>query len=120
MKTLTHFLRTFLFFWGVLAITACAQLGVSPADTFNKKLAAGYVTVQTVGDGIEILARAGKITKSEGQNLLNSNKDALAGLDAAAVLARTSPVLAQDRLALTITALTVLQSYIATKQGTIK
>ena len=109
--------------WGWLAIfafallSACASLGVPPADTFAKRIAAGYVTVQTVSEGASKLLATGRITPDEARKVHAGLDDAIDGLDAARTLANTDISAAQTRLQSTITILTTLQAYLASKQG---
>jgi hypothetical protein len=112
------------FAWGWLAIfafamlSACASLGVPPADTFAKRLAAGYVTVQTVADSAAKLHAAGRITSDEARHVRSGLQETLAGLDAARAVGATDPAAAQTRLQASIQMLTALQAYLSTKQGT--
>lgn len=96
-------------------LTACAQLGIAPADTFNKKLAAGYVTVQTVAEGTTSLLKAQKISKGDAQNVAATNVTALTALDTAADMSKTNIGAADTKLTATIGILTALQAYLATK-----
>jgi hypothetical protein len=98
-------------------LSACASLGVPPADTFAKRIAAGYVTVNTVADGTAKLLSARRITLDEARKVHAGLDEALAGLDAARTLADTDLATAETRLLATIQVLTALQAYLATKQG---
>lgn len=102
----------------LVCLTACQSLGVPPADTFQKRLAAGYATVQTVADSTRSLLTAGKVTPSEAQRVQKANTEALAGLDAAATLARTDLTQADTRLTVAITVLSGLQAFLATHGAT--
>jgi hypothetical protein len=99
-------------------LSACASLGVPPADTFAKRLAAGYVTVQTVAEGAAKLHAAGRITSDEARRVHAGLGDAVVGLDAAGALGSTDLAAAQTRLQASIQVLTALQAFLATKQGT--
>lgn len=107
------------FFLGlaVACLTACASLGVPPADTFAKKLAAGYATVQTVAESGRTLWAAGKLTGPQAQHVHDVNAEALAALDAAGTMAKTDLSAADTRLTTTITVLAGLQAFLATQQG---
>lgn len=113
----TRFVR-FLMLAAVALLTACAQLGVPPADTFQKRLAAGYTTVATVADSARTLLVTGRITPADAQRVEKTNTEALAGLDAAAQLAQTSPGQADTRLTVAITVLSGLQAFLATHGAT--
>lgn len=99
-------------------LSACASLGVPPADTFAKRLAAGYVTVNTVSDSTAKLLAARRITLPEARKVHAGLDDALAGLDAARTLSNTDLGAAETRLQATVHVLTALQALLATKQGT--
>jgi hypothetical protein len=94
------------------AASACAELA---PDTFNKKLATGYATVQTVNQSASTLLMAGKITKRDAQNVVDTSRTAVVGLDAAAQLGKTDLAAADAKLNATIAILTALQTYLATK-----
>jgi len=107
----------FLLGLAVVCLTACASLGVPPADTFNKKLAAGYATVQTVAESASTLWKAGKLTGPQAQHVHDVNAEALAALDVASSMSKTDMTGANNRLTATITVLAGLQAFLATQQG---
>jgi hypothetical protein len=98
-------------------LSACSSLGVPPADTVAKRLAAGYVMVNTVADGASKLLATGRITPDEARRVHGGLQEAVAGLDAAGAIGATDPAAAQNRLQASITILTTLQAYLASKQG---
>jgi hypothetical protein len=110
VKRLSPIAYLFLIFAFVLQ--GCAELA---PDTFNKKLATGYATVQTVNQSASTLLSAGKITKKDAQNVVDTSRAALVGLDAAKDLAATDLASAETKLAATAAILTALQTYLATK-----
>lgn len=97
-------------------LTACASMGIPPADTFNKRLATGYATVQAVADSAMALHHSGRLTREEAADVGRQLNGAVGALDAAAIMFRTDPVAAENRLAVTITALTALQAFLAQKE----
>ena len=111
-------IQRLLILLAIACLTACQSLGVPPADTFNKKLAAGYATVQTVADSTRSLFAAGKIAPADAQRVQKANTEALAGLDAASALARTDMTQADTRLTVAITVLSGLQAFLATHGAT--
>ena len=99
----------------VISLSACAQLGIAPADTFNKKVAAAYETVAAVDDTAIALVKAGKLSKAEAQTVKTSTDGAIAGIAAASTM--TDPTAAQNRLAVVTASLVALQTFLATHQG---
>lgn len=97
----------------LVIITGCAALGMQPADTFNKKTLAAVTLVQTVADGAAAGLAAGKLSKSDAQNVVNTSKAALSAIDVAESLHATDPKAGEDKLAATLAILTALQSYLA-------
>ncbi len=96
-------------------LTACAALGVSPADTFNKKLAAGYQTVHVVAEVAVAARNAGKLKPEEVAEVIGHLESAVAGLDAARGLSGTDIASADARLTSAIAILSALQSFLATR-----
>lgn len=106
-----RFLLTILF----AVLSGCAAIGMAPADTFAKKVAAADVTVQTVADGAAAALAAGKITKEEAASVSKTARKALAAIDAAESLHATDPKAAEDKLAATLAILNALSAYLATQ-----
>ncbi len=96
----------------LLMLHACAFLGVPKADTFNKQLAGGYVTVTSIRQLGTTLVTSGKLKPDDADNVLKQTDNARAGLDIAKAL---GPVEGRDKLSSTLTVLTGLQGYLATK-----
>jgi hypothetical protein len=114
----TGFLAAFLLVCVATLLGACAQLGVPAADTFNKKLIAGYTTVETISVSTATLFTAGKITREQKDNAVIGLRAALTGLDSAAALAKTDVAGADTNLTKIVTGLTALQALLATQQLT--
>lgn len=109
----THPLFAFVF---ALLLAACAQLGVPAADTFNKRLLAGYQTVETIASTAGTLRTAGKLSDSDRDNVVATSRTAIAGLDVAKQVYATNPQAGDDKLTATITVLSALSAYLATKE----
>jgi len=97
----------------VIALAACAQLGIAPADTFNKKVAAGYESVATLADSADALFKSGKLSKADAQKVKATLDGATAGLASVQSIAATDPLAAQNRLAAIIAALSAAQAIVA-------
>lgn len=91
-----------------LCIAACSTLGILPADTFNKKVAAAVTSVNTASQLTLTLLQAQKISPDESDHFIDRAEEAQNGIDAARALHSTDPSDAADKLGLTINALTVL------------
>lgn len=109
MRTLQRLL--FINFVAAL-LFACSTVGMPTPQTFNERLAAGYVTVTTVRDTATTLVSAGKISATDAQNVQTQADNARAALDLARDAFKSNPTAAQDKLGLTISALSALQSYL--------
>ena len=99
----------------VISLSACAQLGIAPADTFNKKVAAGYSTVAAVADTANALAAQGKLSKADAEKVHATIDGSIAGLAAAEGIAKTDPAAADNRLTAIIAALQAAQAILASK-----
>jgi len=117
---LKHLLRNFLLLWGVVLLQACASLGTPPIDTFNKRVAVAYTTIQTVAESATILQNARKLSPAEVSKIRYGLHESLDGVAAAETLAKTDLGGAQTRLTATIQVLTVLQAFVAAKQESAK
>lgn len=111
MTRLARWLCTIL----LLLASGCAALGVSPADTFNKKLAAAYSTHAAVTESALVLYKADKLSKLDAGKIAEQTSIALSALDAAAVLSKTDITTAESRLVATIAILTALQAHLQEK-----
>lgn len=113
-------LRNFLLLWGLVLLQACAGFGTPPIDTFNKRVAVAYSTIQTVAESAAILQRAGKLSPADVGKIRSGLHDVLDGTAAAEALAKTDLGGAQTRLTATIQVLTILQAFVAAKQESAK
>lgn len=97
-------------------LPACAQLGIAAPETFNQKLAVGYITVTAVRETATKLVVAKKLNPDDAQNVQNQADTARAGLDVARDMFKATPVVADNKLTSVTTALRALQTYLASKQ----
>lgn len=97
-----------------LGLSACQQLGVAPADTFNKKLLSGYTTVQAVADSAKVLQVAGKLSQADRDKVVATNMAAIQALDLAATVHKTDPAAGDAKLQATLLSLQALQAYLQT------
>lgn len=107
--------RTLTLAFLAVALAACAQLGLAPADTFNKRVAVAVTTVQTVSDAATASLQAGKLSLSDAKNVATTSRQALQAIDVATTLHATNAQAGEDKLAATLAILTALQSYLATQ-----
>lgn len=91
-------------------LMACAELGLAPADTFEKKLAYAYGTYTAVQQSAASALAAKEITKADAQQVLTLGDQARALLDAAKVVG--DPTEAQNKLLLATQILQQLQTYL--------
>jgi len=119
----------YLLFAAILA--ACAQFGTPPVDTFNKRVAVAYATVQTVADGALSAYKAGKLSDSDRTNVVTTGRAAVQGIMVAQNLhlqacplrpqvetpdpACSAPA-ADAKLTATLAVLSALQAYLATQE----
>lgn len=99
------------------ALSACASLGMQTPDTFNKRVAAAYLTVQTIAETATAAVNTGKLSKADAANVVTTSRAALAAIGVASGLYATNPQAGEDKLAATLAILVALQSYVATQQG---
>jgi hypothetical protein len=98
-----------------MLVVACGVLGIPKPENFSEKLASGYTTVTGVRNTAATLLTAEKIGSADAQNIQDGADNARAGLDIARTLQGTDPTAAQNRLTATLTVLTALEAYLATK-----
>lgn len=100
--------------WLLAALLVGCAAGTPQADTFNKKMAATYITVQTIADATTAGVKAGKISKADGANVAAQANAALQALDVARALYSSDPKAADDKLVATVAILQALQAYLGT------
>lgn len=93
-------------------LCACAQLGLVTPQSFQERLAAGYVATTTVRSTATALLEASKISPGDAQNVQEGANSARAGLDIARDMQASEPAAADARLTAAITALSALAKYL--------
>lgn len=110
-------LQRYTLFYLVAMLTACAQIGLPPAETFSERLAAAYsLNTQIRATATELL-KAKKISSSDGEQVLEQTNNARAGLDVARELSKVNLEAADGKLTAIRTALTAVQAYLALRKG---
>lgn len=96
----------------VMLLPGCASLGVPTPQTFNERLAAGYVSAKAIRTSATILLNGSVITSKDAENLQKQADVGREGLD----VARTLPSLqAEDKLQTTLLILQAAQTYLCGK-----
>lgn len=96
-------------------LSACAQLGLPSPETMNEKIAAAQGTVTQIRVTATQLLQAKKIAVNDAENVLKSTDAATEGIAVARTLSAQDPGAAQSKLTATVTVLTALQAYLASK-----
>lgn len=102
----------------LLLLAGCAALGLPTPATFNEKALAAYGTVQEIVKDGDTLLAAKKLSPDDAQNVLTQALNARNGIDIARSIYKSDSLAGTTKLTATITVLTALQSYLATKKGT--
>jgi hypothetical protein len=109
-----HSALPIMFLW-LMAVAACSQLGIAPAQTFNQKLAYAIGVHTSVLQATTAAVTSGALSSSDGQAVLTQADNAKSILDAANVANLAGDLTgATNKLALATQALTMLQSYLNT------
>lgn len=99
-------------------LTACAQLGVPPVETFNEKLAAAYSLNTQVRQTTADLLIAKKLSSADGQHVLEQTDSIRKGLDVVKELVKLRDVAAaEDKLASVRTILAAVHIYVTARKG---
>lgn len=106
---------TYVMMFMCALMVACAQLGLPTPETMNEKIAAAQGSVTQVRTSATQLLQAGKISSSDATNVLTTTDAASEGIRVARVISEQNPAAAQSKLVATMTVLTALQAYLATK-----
>lgn len=97
-------------------LTACAQVGLAPAESFDQKLAYGYSTVAAVRTSAADALKAGTITVSDARQALVITDTARSALDAAGTANVAGDMsTAIGKLTAATALLTQLQQYLQSK-----
>jgi len=102
----------------LILLQGCALLGLPTPSTFNERLAAGYSTVTAIRQETLSLLNAKRISADDAQNVQSQADNARAALDVVGLSFLKDPVMADTKLTATITILTALQAYLATRRST--
>lgn len=101
---------------GILALVACTQIGLAPAQSFDEKLAYGYSTVTSVRTSAATALDTGLIQVTDAQHVLDVTDQARAGLDAAKVASTAGDTTtAAGKLTLATSVLVEVQQYLIAK-----
>ena len=101
-----------------VVLAACASLGVQAPATFNQKVLAAHATVTAIANSAGTLRATGKLSDADRDNVVSTLRSAEAGIDLAVTTYKANPPAGGDKLTATITVLTALQAYLATKGTT--
>src|SRR5688572_23337455 len=83
----------------LVALSACAVLGVPTPETFNQRAAFALTQVTAVRESATQLVTSGAISADDAQNIQDQANSARAGIDLAIVFKATDPENAENRLA---------------------
>lgn len=100
-----------------LLISACAALGVPPADTFNKRVILANGIVEQASATIEALTIARKISKPEAASYNERAREAASAIDVAREIRVSDPAAADARLTAIIRGLHVLNAELQRRQS---
>jgi hypothetical protein len=99
----------------LLIATACAQLGIAPAQTFNQKLAYAIGVHTAILQATTNSVTSGNLSSSDATAVLKQADTAKTVLDAAAAANAAGDLTgANNKLALATATLTAIQSYLNT------
>lgn len=99
----------------LILASGCQALGLATPQTLNQKLAVGYGTVTSIVVATDTLLVGKKLTADDAANVQMQANNGKAALDIARTLSKTDTAAAATKLDSTITVLTALQAYLATK-----
>lgn len=102
-----------LLFLTLILLSSCAYLGIPQAETFNAKLATGYITVTSVRETTTSLVSADAISPQDAANIQRTADAVRSGLDIAKTLGAGA---GDDKLASSLILLTELQKYVNSKK----
>lgn len=101
----------------LLLLTACAQLGLAPASSFEERLAYAVSQNAAVRQTAAVSLENGEIALEDAQNVLKLTDQVRTALDAARVAAGAGdPSTAEGRLQLATSILVNLQAYLRSRQ----
>lgn len=101
----------------VLLLSACAQVGLQPAQSFDERLAYAYGANTAVREASVSALDAGSISAEDMEHVIALSDQARSLLDAARVASGAGDLgTAESRLALATSVLTQLQTYLRERQ----
>lgn len=100
----------------LLSLTACAQLGLPTPQTFEERLTVGISSVTAARQTALTLLQANKISADDAQNVQDQADNVRQALDIARSLKAANLSAAEDKLSAAISALNVLNTYLARRQ----
>lgn len=95
---------------------SCTSLGIANADTFNKKVAVAYTTVNATTDITTDLLIAKKISVDDARAVRAKLNDAVTAIAAARAGYDTDPKFSENKLADTLKIVAALQTFLQSKQ----
>ena len=104
----THYARLWLITAALSLIAGCASLGLTPADSFDARLAYAYGTHTAVLQAASAAVNAGTLSKKDGSAVLTLGEQSRTLLDSARAVEGTDPTTAAGRLALAVNILSHL------------
>ncbi len=104
-----------LAYLALVFLTACASLGIAPAQSFHQKLAYSYGIHTAVLQAATQAVQTGKLSSAEATQILDMADQSKVLLDTAGSLSLAGDVAgANNRLALASAALSALQTFLNT------
>lgn len=97
----------------ILILPGCTSLGIPQPQTFNQKALVAYSGVTAATDTANNLALAGKLSKSDAQNVVNTAQQAKDAIGIAITVHASDVNLGDQKLQATLVILNALNSYLA-------
>jgi len=113
MKNLTTSLIAML----CALLIGCAAVGIPTPQTMNERVAMAQSTVTQLRATATVLLNAKRISSKDAENVLKQTDAATEGIALALAISATDPAEASTKLQATLTVLTALQAYLASKQS---
>lgn len=96
-------------------LTACASVGLTPAQSFDARLAYAYGTHTAILQAATAAVTAGTISRKDGETVLKLAQQSRVLLDSARAVENTDPATAAGRLTLAVNILNQLQTYLQSR-----
>lgn len=100
----------------VLALSACAGLGVQAPKTFEDHIANAYTSLTAARDTSTLLAQNGKLSRKDFEVFINQCDSARESIELARELHKLDAPAGQERLDSAITILNALNEYLTKRQ----